>query len=103
MQNSSLPPLRLCKDCLHFRANPLTTDRTNLDKCMRPGAAWVTIDYIHGHHVPAYAQSERECISRPDACGYEAKHFQPHPDTFLATSQESSHVSEGEEDGNPSF
>ena len=94
-----LLPLRLCKDCLHFRANSHSTVTANIDYCHAP--ALVEVSVIRGEVKPVFCSVERAPYGR---CGLDAKQFQPHPDTFLATSQEASHVSEEEaEHGNPSF
>ena len=86
---------KLCSDCRWFKASPHTDSQTNLDSCVRPGAAWATIDVIRGAHHPAYAFNERNFTSRPDPCGLEAQFWEPHPSTFLS-SEESEH-------DNPSF
>ena len=92
------PPLRLCKDCLHFRANSHSTPTANIDWCHAP--ALVEVNVVRGEVKPVFCSVERAPYGR---CGLDAKHFQPHPDTFQATEQEASHVGEGEADGNPSF
>lgn len=97
MQNPS--PFRLCVDCVHYRANEATTRLdNNLDRCAAPEL--VKVDLVRGEYSPVFCDVVRQPYGR---CGPGGKFWQPHPDTFLATSQESSHVSEGEEDGNPSF
>ena len=98
MQNPS--PFRLCVDCIHYRASENTTRlNTNLDRCAAPEL--VKVDLVRGEYSPVFCEVVRAPYGR---CGPGGKFWSPHPDTFTATAQESSHVSEEEaEDGNPSF
>ena len=86
---------KLCSDCRWHQPSPSTDSKTNLDRCLRPGAVWGTVDVVRGNHQPAYAFNERNFISTPGNCGLEAKFWEPHPSTFLS--------SEEAEHGNPSF
>lgn len=69
--------MRLCADCRHFEASPLTEDTRNYDRCTRPNAAWATVDLVRGQHRPAYAEQERAYTTRPNICGPDAKHWEP--------------------------
>lgn len=85
--------MKLCKDCRHHEASPLSNDKDNFDKCRRLDAVWATLDLVRGNHSLAHCQIERTCTSRDGACGKDAKHWEPVPSEFTP----------GEEDGNVSF
>ena len=84
--------MKVCKDCRHWQKNPMTTASGNYDRCLRPGAAWASVDLIRGEHRPAYAEHERTYTSKPGACGLEGQHWEPCMDEFTSTEQEASHV-----------
>ena len=69
--------VRLCTDCRYYEANPRTSKESNLDKCLRPGAAWATVDLVRGEHRPAWCEIERTGTSRPGACGPTATYWEP--------------------------
>lgn len=69
--------MRLCADCRHYEASPLTDASSNYDKCLRPGAAWAKVDVVRGEHRPAFCDQERGYTTRPGICGPDAKHWEP--------------------------
>lgn len=73
--------VRLCVDCRHYRRS----SERNLDLCM----AHARVDLVRGEYLKNYASVQRENYGE---CKPQAVLWEPHPDTFTATEQESSHV-----------
>jgi hypothetical protein len=69
--NTNAP--KLCKDCLHCLPYPGMTDnsRFGLATCQRSAIVPNLIDGTERHR---FCENER---TNPDACGPEARHFEP--------------------------
>lgn len=83
--------MKFCKDCAHWRKNPSSTPKSNLDYCMRHGEPPPEVSLVTGEPVQPkryYAELERKYD-----CGADAKYFEPFkPDSISEAEREGDNV-----------
>jgi len=76
-------PVKLCKDCKHWRPNSLSkhngNPRDNFDKCAHPKCVIVTDrkEVIRGSQLQTNKQMYCSIAREYRHCGTEAKYFEP--------------------------